>query len=186
MVWSALELSEWLLSAPVSWTTPEAFQMQQMPCVGQTCSVVHQVSVVKAHHLAMMPSWHLACKCGNCGTFKIAVPRQQVHDSLVHHKSTALQMQGLLGRLCGRAVRRAIPVSLSLRSSAAVALEGGSRGRGMGHDGSAPSTEGVPPHRHCCWLDGTGHSLLLLASKLPPSLIIKNTSIIIITPLSSS
>lgn len=41
----------------------------------------------------------------------------------------------------------------------------------MGHHGSAPSTQGVPPYCHRCWLDGTGHSLLLLASK-PPSLII--------------
>lgn len=42
----------------------------------------------------------------------------------------------------------------------------------MGHHGSAPSTQGVPPYCHRCWLDGTGHSLFLLASKLPPSLII--------------
>lgn len=86
-------------------------------------------------------------------------------------------MQGLLGRLCGRAVRRAVPVSLSLRQSAAAALEGGSRGRRMGHHGSAPSTQGVPPYRHRCWLDGTGHSLWLLARNLPTSLIIAVVSV---------
>ncbi len=42
----------------------------------------------------------------------------------------------------------------------------------MGHYGSAPSTQGVPPYRHSCWLDGTGLFLLLLASKLPLSVIV--------------
>ena len=77
-------------------------------------------------------------------------------------------MQGLLGRLCSRAVWGALPISLSLQSGAAAAPQGGSGGGGVGYPGPTPSPQGVPPNSHCCWLDGTGlGDLLPLVISLP-------------------
>ena len=65
-------------------------------------------------------------------------------------------LQRLLGGLCGGAIRRALSVSLPLKSGAAAAPQGGARGGGVGHPEPTPSPEGVPSHCHCCWLGGTG------------------------------